>query len=102
MVLLSILSITRIIATFVACLNLYASLVKLAVYNSPGTLFDAVHPITIHFDSYTSVEKIQSVSQFAESDNCVASILIISPHTFTLVDIASVARQTINHRAAFT
>jgi hypothetical protein len=83
-------------------LNLFASLVKLAVYNSPGTLFDAVHPITIHFDSYTSVEKIQSVSQFAESDNCVASISIISPHTFTLVDIASVARQTINHRAAFT
>ncbi|KAL7441514.1 hypothetical protein ACHAXH_007774, partial [Discostella pseudostelligera] len=31
------------------------------VHNSAGSIFDAVHPMMIHFDSYTSVEKIKSI-----------------------------------------
>ena len=72
-----------------------------AVHHRPGTMLDAIHPVTIHFDSYTSVEMIKTVSIDCRNGFSAPISILTSPiNAHFVVDIECSARTKSSHWAA--
>ena len=60
----------------------YDEFLGIAVHNPPATGLDAVHPQTIHFDSYTTVEAIKSILNVPHVRKSIMGRFTVASHMF--------------------
>ena len=68
-----------------------------AIHNPPGTVYDAVNPQNIHFDSYTSDEILKSVRIVILEISLILSFDLTNSF-FYLIDTARPTYDAAGHR----